>query len=130
METEFSNFIKAISDNNLEKVEALANEKNINRTLDGQISSLGIAVEKGNDEIVEFLLKKGATMSEESLKTLREKYEKNDLITERLNLVEEKQKSRVSSEPSATTQSRVGSPTQELADVFSQIRSDEKGGGR
>ena len=152
METEFSNFIKAISDNNLEKVKALANEKNINRTLDGQITpleiavlanekninrtldgqitSLGIAVEKGSNEIVEFLLKKGAKISEESLKTLREKYEKNDLITKRLNLVEEKQKSRVSSEPSATTQSRVGSPTQELVKAFSQIGNDKQGGGR
>ena len=142
METEFSNFIKAISDNNLEKVKALANEKNINRTydgkitpleiavlanekninrtLDGQISSLGIAVEKGNDEIVEFLLKKGAKISEESLRTLRKKYEKNDLITERLNLVEEKQKSRVSSEPSATTQIRAGSSTRGLVRNSSQ----------
>ena len=63
-------------------------------------------------------------MSEESLKTLREKYEKNDLITERLNLVEEKQKSRVSSKPSSTIKSRDSSPTRGLAEDFSKIGRD------
>ena len=50
-------------------------------------------------------------------------YKKNDSITKRPALVEEKQNTGVLSEPSATTQSRVGSPTQELAEAFSQIRS-------
>ena len=51
-------------------------------------------------------------------------YKKNDSITKRPALVEEKQNTGVLSEPSATTQSRVGSPIQRLAGDFSQIRSD------